>query len=229
MLLGKSKQKLPFSNSLSHGTYKAKVSSQDIQGALDARPGEAFAHHRYDSKKLFPKITAACILLRTEAETPMTINLKDKLNHEHQRHKELFDMLLNRVHVGDTEGSQSAWTDFERALSGHLELEEEHILPLFERQDEQEAKALREEHEKIRSLAAELGVGLDIHTVREDKIKEFIQFIESHAQREDQLMYRWAAEELPDPERHTLLDRIVDAIQTGVDVIKTVAGENKIL
>lgn len=159
----------------------------------------------------------------------MNTTLKETLQGEHQRHKELFDTLLNRVHVGDAQGSQQAWTAFERALASHLELEEEQILPLFERKDAEEAALLRTEHDKIRGLVAELGLGLDIHTVREEKVSEFLQFLESHAKREDQLMYAWASEELPDIERQTLFDRIKDALASGVEAIRHAASNDKIL
>jgi len=139
------------------------------------------------------------------------MNLYAALHQDHERLDALFEELLNRVHVDDREGAQACWSRFERALLGHLEAEEQSMLPVFDREDKREADAIREEHEKIRALVAELGAGLEIHVVREETVERFVRFLREHAAREEKRLYRWADQGLAEASRASLLERLRQA------------------
>lgn len=127
---------------------------------------------------------------------------------DHQRLDGLFESLLNCVHANDAEAAQAAWTEFDRGLAAHLDAEEASVLPLFERMDPAEAERIRAEHGRIRDLLAELGVMLDLHALREEKVAEFIDFLRAHAAREESALYPWAERELPEATKSLVSRRL---------------------
>lgn len=137
--------------------------------------------------------------------------LYDALTHDHQRLDAIFETLLNRVHAGDVEASREAWTRFERGLEAHLAAEERTLLPLFDAHDPDEAAAIRREHIEIRRLLAEMGVSLDLHVLREEKVAAFVEALRRHAAREEASLYPWADQKLPAPELHTLRESLGEA------------------
>jgi hemerythrin superfamily protein len=146
--------------------------------------------------------------------------LQAALHVDHERLDALFEELQNRVHVGDAAAAQETWAAFEKGLLAHLEAEERHILPIFEREDPDEAVVIRNEHDRIRAQLAELGVGLEIHTAREARVNEFIGFLREHAKREEDKLYQWAEAELPEEQSNSALDRIRAAVHAGAEAIK---------
>jgi hemerythrin superfamily protein len=111
---------------------------------------------------------------------------------DHQRLDKLFEQLRDDVHRGDWTVCQRTWGRFERELLDHLEGEERHLLPIFEREYPDETESLREEHANIRLLLANLGVQLELHALREQHARHFIELLQEHASREEALLYRWA-------------------------------------
>jgi hemerythrin superfamily protein len=89
-----------------------------------------------------------------------------------------------------------AWSKFERDLRAHLEAEERYILPAFARADREEAMRLLREHGQIREHLLEIGVAIDLHCMRLEASTAFMATLRAHAQREEQLMYRWAETKL---------------------------------
>jgi hemerythrin superfamily protein len=124
---------------------------------------------------------------------------------DHERLDKLFAQLLDDVHCGEWSVCQTTWSCFERELLEHLDAEEKHLLPIFEREYPDETSALREEHTNIRLLLADLGVKFELHAVREPLARRFIEFLQAHAAREEALLYRWA-KDLP-PEVAKILAR----------------------
>ncbi len=134
--------------------------------------------------------------------------LYEALHEHHQRLQGLFDTLENRMHAGDFQAADEAWTELDKGLLTHLEAEEETMLPVFDRVDPAEAAAIRAEHAKMRALFAELGVGMELHILREDQLRETLGFIRDHAVREEALLYRWADRELPETSATTVIERL---------------------
>jgi hemerythrin-like domain-containing protein len=94
---------------------------------------------------------------------------------------------------GEPAELRGQWSRFERELSSHLDLEEHEILPAFARAHLAEAQGLRDEHTAIRAALTEMGVDLDLHCLRADRVEAFIQLLRAHARREDGLLYPWAS------------------------------------
>jgi hemerythrin superfamily protein len=137
--------------------------------------------------------------------------LYDALHRDHQRLDALFEELLNHVHVNDAQLIDATWTRFERGLLAHLEAEEQHMLPALEREDPAVAARVREEHAQIRAALAELGVGVEIHIVREEMVERFVQLLRAHGKREEETVYRWADRALDNTPKQSILDRLRSA------------------
>lgn len=134
------------------------------------------------------------------------------LGREHERLASLFREVVDAFESGSQEGAAVRFNELERTLEAHLQMEEEHILPGLARVDPQEAKTLREEHDRIRALVASLGVGLDLHATRASAIVDLVKTLEAHAKREDTLAYRWAEANLDEPTRAKLRVRVSDRL-----------------
>jgi hemerythrin-like domain-containing protein len=140
-----------------------------------------------------------------------TSKLYDAMREDHQRLERVFETLLNYVHVDDREGMQAAWDDFERGLSAHLEVEEAEMIPVLDRDNQEEAAAIRRDHAMIRRTLAELGVRLDIHLLREETVEAFVRLLRSHAAREEALLYRAADATLGEEPKASILERLAAA------------------
>jgi hemerythrin-like domain-containing protein len=116
----------------------------------------------------------------------------DRLRHDHAQIDALFTELLDQFEEGSQRAVRIAWAALEEGLGGHLEAEERFLLPLFEQVDLREALGLRAEHVAIRRMLAELAVGIDLQLVQRDLARAFIDGLRAHAQREEELLYRWA-------------------------------------
>jgi hemerythrin-like domain-containing protein len=121
-------------------------------------------------------------------------SIRDHLTADHLRLDALFDDVLKRLALDDRDETRAAWTDFEKGLLAHLEVEEKFILPPFAKDHELEASVIRREHDGFREKLAELGVMVDLHAIRMDVANLFVRALREHARREDSLMYRWAQE-----------------------------------
>jgi hypothetical protein len=104
--------------------------------------------------------------------------------------------LCDEAHGDDPAALRNCWTRFERALADHLRAEEQFILPEFAKTYPEEARALAAEHAEIRALVAELGVGVDLHQLSAPIAEHLAAVLTAHAQREDAVLYSWAARRL---------------------------------
>jgi hemerythrin superfamily protein len=117
---------------------------------------------------------------------------------DHQHLDKLFERLLDDVHCGDWTICQGTWSRFERRLLEHIEMEETYLLPIFECEYPEKTADLRKEHASIRCMLADMGVALELHSVREQDVQRFIESLQGHAAREEALLYRWAKDLAPD-------------------------------
>lgn len=134
--------------------------------------------------------------------------LREAMTSDHRRLEQTFERFLEAMHADDREGARAAWTELERGLSAHLAAEESGMIPAIQETKPDEAAALLAEHAEIRSLLAELGVSLDLHVVREDTARAFVQRLRDHAKREDGLLYAMADRALLPEQKQALLARI---------------------
>jgi hemerythrin len=134
--------------------------------------------------------------------------LQDTLAREHEYLNGLFERLLAAFQADARVELGSLWTEFDSRLRSHMSLEEEYILPEFAKVDVTEANALRAEHVRIRELLTELDIAVDLHLARESTIADLVTMLKAHAEREDRLMYRWAASNLGAGTRKTIREEI---------------------
>ena len=126
------------------------------------------------------------------------------LGRDHQRLRQLLTGLVEEFEEGDPDDLRDTWARFEEHLQAHLGAGESHILPLFDAVEPAEARALRAEHVAFRRTVEELAVGVDLHAVRLDAVREFADALRRHAEREDRLMYRFAEREVPEADREAI-------------------------
>ena len=119
--------------------------------------------------------------------------LGQRLTQEHRSLEALYDLVANRVHCGDTALLDASWTELETRLRAHLAYEEQHLFARFEQVDRVETARLRDEHAAVRRALAEIGVAIELHTVREETIEAFIAMLRAHGAREEALLYPWAS------------------------------------
>jgi len=103
----------------------------------------------------------------------------------------LFSRLLEALEANAPD-ARELWTELDHDLLAHMEAEERFVLPAFARIDREEAVALLREHGRIREQLLELGVAVDLHCIRLEQSRAFIETLRAHAGREDRLLYRWA-------------------------------------
>jgi Hemerythrin HHE cation binding domain len=114
-------------------------------------------------------------------------------HHEHLN--QLYARLLDALAVNAPD-VRDLWTELDHELLAHMEAEERFVLPAFARIDRDEAVAILREHGRIRELLLELGIAVDLHYIRFERSREFIETLRAHAAREDRLLYRWADQKL---------------------------------
>ncbi len=135
-------------------------------------------------------------------------DLREALVREHDTLQSLFADVVDAFDTGNGTWAASCFSELERQLSAHMEMEEEHVFPGLSRVDPVETRALLGEHAAIRSQLASLAVGVDLHTTRAAEIGELVAMLRAHAGREDALAYRWAETHLAAGTRASLLARV---------------------
>jgi Hemerythrin HHE cation binding domain len=128
-----------------------------------------------------------------QGELPRDIeSVRRLLFGDHERLDALFVQLMDTFGEGVWDDVRAMWTRLDSGLTAHLDAEERHLLPLFARVEPVEAAGLLAEHARLRAMLAELGVGVDLHSVSLEVARRFVEALRAHARREDKLFYRWA-------------------------------------
>ena len=108
-----------------------------------------------------------------------------------------FERLVTRCQGGDPLEMRCEWSLFERELNEHMELEEQQLIPRFRRDCPAQAAQICREHAEIRGALAQLGIGLDLNSLRADAVIDFVALLRGHARREEELFYRWVQRQSP--------------------------------
>lgn len=114
---------------------------------------------------------------------------------EHARIERLFIQLVDAFRADAREDTQALWKELEDAATAHFGIEERHALPVYRRDDEAEARALRAQHDQLRRGLEELGVAVQLHCLRDEVAERFIAALREHARREDAVLDRWLAQQ----------------------------------
>lgn len=137
--------------------------------------------------------------------------VREHLLADHRRIEQTFERLLDAFRADDRPALGPLWGRFESHLQRHMAFEERDLIPALMRVDRAAAQGLLNEHQHIRRRLAELGAAVDLHLVRFDAAREFVEELRAHARHEDELLYRWADEHLEETERRVLPRALVDA------------------
>jgi hemerythrin-like domain-containing protein len=151
-------------------------------------------------------------LMQTEVTPRPKLDLRESFRAQHAKLDGQLEDMLSLVRGDDREAMRTCWARFEEALLAHLNLEEMHLLPLVARAEPEQARRIREEHEKIRTRLGEIGLALDLHTARAEQVETLAAFLRAHAAFEDSGLYTWAERELPAQTRGHLLRRLRDRL-----------------
>ncbi len=127
--------------------------------------------------------------------TPHFESPRETLRHEHAMLDRLCDDLVNRAESDDWRECDAVWDDLGRVLEAHMSLEEATLLPVFGAEGPEQARLvdrLRREHRDIRRTVERFGIAVQLHTLRADDVREFVEALRRHAALEDSSLYAWA-------------------------------------
>ncbi len=123
-------------------------------------------------------------------------SLESMLAGDHDRLDRAFQAIVTRVYGGDFQQIETEWGRFQDALLGHLDAEEKHLIPALAEDRPGEAQTLLDEHTKIRIQVLQLGVDLDLHCLRAERVETFVNALQAHAHREEHIFYPWVDKQL---------------------------------
>ena len=123
--------------------------------------------------------------------TPRLSSLESMLAGDHHRLEREFQVIVTRAYGGDFQQLEAEWLAFQSALLTHLDAEERTMIPELARDRPGEAKALLDEHTDIRIKLLQLGVDLDLHCLRAERVEAFVDALRAHAHREENIFYPW--------------------------------------
>ncbi|HEX7942992.1 MAG TPA: hemerythrin domain-containing protein [Gemmatimonadaceae bacterium] len=128
------------------------------------------------------------------------------LDQHHREIEEACLALLGAGFVGDPSELARRWGEIEHQLCDHMMAEEQFLFPAYQHAEPENAQDLRDQHARLREQMLEIGVAVQLHTVRMDQLQAFAAALRAHAQREETSLYRWADRHVSDDERHRLHD-----------------------
>ena len=134
------------------------------------------------------------------------VSIREHFLADHLRMEVMFDGLLKAIASNDRDRMQAALAEFETNLSAHMDAEEVHLIPLLQAKAERDARVLIQEHAHIRRRLAELGLAVELHTIRLEIARGFVDEVRAHARSEDRLLYRWAESHVGDDDARAMLD-----------------------
>jgi hypothetical protein len=170
-------------------------------------------------------ILARVVLFIIEAGGQRMNGLFRALTTQHHYHDVLLDRFVRDVRAGDVALAEIAWEELQRVLTRHMDAEEIYLLPTFDHHDPEEAHALWSEHQALRTLLAEIGVGLAVGLLQADQVEELEHLFWNHTEREHKRLYLWADCMLDTRQGLAILERIGAYVPARSDVVSVAAAE----
>lgn len=118
--------------------------------------------------------------------------LRGRLTADHQEIEEFLVRLIDAFDSGDREIATTAFKAFDRRLTAHLAFEDEVLLPEFAAVDPEGAAQIATEHRAIRARVDQLAIADNLHLSRATEIRELVEILRRHAEREEAWLYEWA-------------------------------------
>jgi outer membrane lipoprotein SlyB len=114
------------------------------------------------------------------------------LRADHDKLEKLAATILESIVAGDRSEVGGTMEVMQSAVTAHLAEEERELLPAYAEHAPQDAQAILDDHAAIRAALAEFDMETDLHLLRADAVKAFLERLRAHAARENAGLYRWA-------------------------------------
>ena len=140
---------------------------------------------------------------------------------DHRELEALLKRLADDAQAPECEALHLTWCELESRLLGHMAAEEHYLLPLIETSHPAQAARTFTEHDEIRRQVSELGVAIELHSVRQPAIDGLIRTLQAHAQYEDETLYPLAG----DGASPILQQRLWAMLNSAVHLAKTASDK----
>ncbi|HEU4726392.1 MAG TPA: hemerythrin domain-containing protein [Kofleriaceae bacterium] len=142
------------------------------------------------------------------ARSPATHSVEDVLGAHHREiEAECFE-IMSAGFADEPRDLTLRWAKVERELLEHMAAEEQLAFPDYQREDPENAQDLRDEHAVLREHALEIGIAIQLHTIRCEQLQQFVDELRAHAAHEERSLYRWAQAHLDPDRRHALISLV---------------------
>jgi hypothetical protein len=129
----------------------------------------------------------------------------DVLGTHHREMEAVCLEIVRAMFAGDSRDLAMRWRHVERELLDHMAAEERLLFPAYQGVNRENAQDLRVEHAGLRARALEIGIGIQLRTIRCEQLQRFVEALHTHAHHEVAMLYRWAQGNLDADHRNTLL------------------------
>jgi hypothetical protein len=147
------------------------------------------------------------------------ISIRESLRAEDARIEALLERAIAAASGGGEAGARLVWDGFAAALRARIDAEDAGIVSLLPY--ERSVRILSHEHRYLRGRLVELGDD-GARAGRPGVLEELRDILRAHARNDDQLLYRWAEDEL-DPEQRA---RTLEAISARLAQIEAVEASS---
>jgi len=144
----------------------------------------------------------------TAVEAVADVRVSEKFRLGHRELEGLFQRILDAFEANDREAVAALWTQFDDQLNAHLNAEERFFIPSLMTTNERAARAILQEHRLFRSRLLEFAAQVDLHVIRLEAARTFIDELRAHAAHEDRVLYGWADQHLPEDKRVSALSAL---------------------
>lgn len=139
-----------------------------------------------------------------------------ELEEDHERMADSLARLVDFAKAQDDSLVRDEWDALESRVLAHLDAEEMYLLPGFQHDRPVEAATIQDRHALIRKLLGEIGIAVDLHLLRPEKVTEFRDLLLSHVDEERRSLYAWANASVDPHSLRALLGRL-QRISAGAD------------
>lgn len=130
--------------------------------------------------------------MATTGGDPSTSGLCAAMRFDHERLEIGARHLLECVLFGRADVVERAFSRFCVEMLAHMEAEQKYLLPVFERERPEAAKAIHDDHALIRALLATIAQQIARRAATPDVIRKLVEALGGNGKREVGELYPWA-------------------------------------
>ncbi len=123
------------------------------------------------------------------------VTAAEHLRQDHLAFRDRFVDICGRARSGDWRDLDDVWGGFAASLRDHLAFEERELFGAYAERDADSrilVDRLRAEHDEIRRTLDELGIQIQLKSIRATTIDAFVEVMQRHAAIENAHLYPWA-------------------------------------